>query len=178
VTLVFYWYPAAPTSRKAALTHGELKAVFDADRVRHLASAAGGDTWWIERKGRQSVVKIPTSDYKLSWVDREVEGLRRGACDNLVRVESVESVTFSIGKRVVITFEYVDGLVIDDAIRTNRWPSPDQVRELLRGVLSGLAGASRPGDRPSRHEAGKPGPPGWRVVSARDPRPRTGPASR
>lgn len=138
MTLVFYWNPTAPTSGKARLTRGEVKAVFDADRVRHLASAAGGDTWWIERKGKQSVVKIPTSDYKLSWVDREVEGLKRGACDNLVRVESVEGVTFSIGKRVVITFEYVDGLVVDDAIRTGRWPSPDQVRELLRGVLSGL----------------------------------------
>jgi hypothetical protein len=89
MTLVFYWNPSAPTSRKAALTRGEVKAVFDADRVRHLASAAGGDTWWIERKGKQSVVKVPTSDYKLSWVDREVEGLKRGACDNLVRVESV-----------------------------------------------------------------------------------------
>lgn len=139
MTLVFYWNPAAPTSRKATLTRGEVKAVFDADRVRHLASAAGGDTWWIERRGKQSVVKIPTSDYKLSWVDREVEGLKRGACDNLVRVESVEQVAFSVGKRVVITFEYIDGLVIDEAIRTDRWPSPDQVRELLRGVLSGLA---------------------------------------
>jgi serine/threonine-protein kinase len=72
-------------------------------------------------------------------VAREIEGLKRGACDNLVRVESVEQVTFSLGKRVVMTFEYIDGLVIDEAIRTDRWPSPDQVRELLRGVLSGLA---------------------------------------
>jgi serine/threonine protein kinase len=143
MTLIFYWNPAAPTSGKARLTRGEVKAVFDADRVRHLASAAGGDTWWIERNGKQSVVKIPTSDYKLSWVDREVEGLKRGACDNLVRVESVEGVTFSIGKRVVITFEYIDGLVVDEAIRTRRWPSPDQVRELLRGVLSGLVALHR-----------------------------------
>lgn len=139
MTLVFYWNPAAPTSGKATLTRGEVKAVFDAARARHLASAAGGDTWWIERKGKQSVVKIPTSDYKLSWVAREIEGLKRGACDNLVRVESVEQVTFSIGKRVVITFEYIDGLVVDEAIRTDRWPSPDEVRELLRGVLTGLA---------------------------------------
>lgn len=139
MTLVFYWNPTAPTSGKAALTRGEVKAVFDADRVRHLASAGGGDTWWIERNGKQSVVKIPTSDYKLSWVDREVEGLKRGACDNLVRVESVEQVTFSIGKRVVITFEYIDGRVLDDVVRTGRWPSPDEVRKLLRGVLSGLA---------------------------------------
>ncbi len=139
MTQVFYWNPAAPTSGKARLTRGEVKAVFDADQVRHLASAGGGDTWWIERGGKQSVVKIPTGDYKLSWVNREVEGLKRGACDNLVRVESVEQVTFSIGKRVVITFEYIGGLVIDEAIRTERWPSPDQVRELLRGVLSGLA---------------------------------------
>jgi serine/threonine protein kinase len=72
-------------------------------------------------------------------VAREIDGLKRGACDNLVRVESVEQVTFSIGKRVVITFEYIDGLVLDEAIRTDRWPSPEQVRELLRGVLSGLA---------------------------------------
>jgi serine/threonine-protein kinase len=139
MTLVFYWDPTARTSRKAALTRGEIKAVFDADDVRHLASAAGGDTWWIERKGKQSVVKIPTSDYKLSWVDREVEGLKRGACDNLVRVESVEGITFSIGNRAVITFEYIDGVVVDEAIRTDQWPSPDEVRGLLRGVLSGLA---------------------------------------
>jgi hypothetical protein len=52
MTLVFYWNPGAPTSRKATLTRGEVKAVLDADQVRHLASAAGGDTWWIERKGR------------------------------------------------------------------------------------------------------------------------------
>lgn len=138
MTLVFYWDPVAPTSRKATLTRGQVKAVFDADRVRHLASAAGGDTWWIERHGKESVVKIPTSDYKLSWVAREIEGLKRGACDNVVRVEGVEQVTFSIGKRVVITFEYVEGLVIDEAIRTDQWPSSAQVREFLRGVLSGL----------------------------------------
>jgi hypothetical protein len=71
MTHVFYWDPAAPTSGKARLTRGEVKAVFDADQVRHLASAGGGGTWWIERRGKQSVVKIPTSDYKLSWVDRE-----------------------------------------------------------------------------------------------------------
>jgi serine/threonine protein kinase len=67
-----------------------------------------------------------------------VEGLKRGACDNLVRLESVEGVTFSIGKRAVITFEYIDGLVVDEVIRAGRWPSPDEVRGLLRGVLSGL----------------------------------------
>lgn len=139
MTQVFYWDPAAPTSGKARLTRGEVKAVFDADDVRHLASAGGGDTWWIERRGKQSVVKIPTADYKLSWVDREVEGLKRGACDNLVRLESVEGVTFSIGKRAVITVEYIDGLMVDEAIRTDRWPSTDEVRGLLRGVLSGLA---------------------------------------
>jgi serine/threonine protein kinase len=139
MTQVFYWDPAAPTSGNARLTRGEVKAVFDADDVRHLASAGGGDTWWIQRRGRQSVVKIPTADYKLSWVDREVEGLKRGACDNLVRLESVEGVTFSIGKRTVITFEYIDGLVVDEAIRTGRWPTLDEVRGLLRGVLSGLA---------------------------------------
>jgi len=139
MTQVFYWDPTAPTSRKARLTRGEVKAVFDADDVRHLASAAGGDTWRIERRGKQSVVKIPTADYKLSWVDREVEGLKRGACNNLVRLESVEGVTFSIGKRAVITFEYIDGLVVDQAIRTDRWPSTEEVRGLLRGVLSGLA---------------------------------------
>jgi eukaryotic-like serine/threonine-protein kinase len=139
MTQVFYWNPAAPTSGKARLTRGEVKAVFDADEVRHLASAGGGDTWWIERRGRQSVVKIPTADYKLSWVDREVEGLKRGACDYLVRLESVEGVTFSIGKRAVITFEYIDGLVVDQAIRTGLWPTLDEVRGLLRGVLSGLA---------------------------------------
>lgn len=139
MTQVFYWNPAAPTSRKARLTRGEVKAVFDADQVRHLASAGGGDTWWMERRGKQSVVKIPTADYKLSWVAREVEGLKRGACDNLVRLESVEGVTFSIGNRAVITFEYIAGLVIDEAIRDDRWPSTDEVRGLLRGVLSGLA---------------------------------------
>ena len=138
MTLVFYWNPAAPTSRKATLTRGQVKGVFDADRVRHLASAAGGDTWWIERHGRELVVKIPTSDYKLSWVAREIEGLKRSACDNVVRVESVEQVTFSLGKRVVITFEYVEGLVIDEAIRTDQWPSTEQVRQFVRGVLSGL----------------------------------------
>jgi len=138
MTLVFYWDPAAPTSGKATLSRGQVKAVFDADGVRHLASAAGGDTWWIERHGRGSVVKIPTSDYKLSWVAREIEGLKRGACDNIVRVEGVEQVTFSIGKRVVITFEYVEGLVIDEAIRTGQWPSSGQVREFVRGVLSGF----------------------------------------
>lgn len=131
--------PSSADVRQGHTARGEVKAVFDADRVRHLASAAGGDTWWIERHGRQSVVKIPTSDYKLSWVVREIEGLKRGACDNLVRVESGEQVTFHIGKRVVITFEYIDDLVIDEAIRTDRWPSPDQVRKLVRGVLTGLA---------------------------------------
>ena len=136
---VFYWDPAAPTSGIARLTRGEVQAVFDADKVRHLASAGGGDTWWIERGGKQSVVKIPTGDHQLTWVAREVEGLKRGACDNLVRVESVEQVTFSIGKRVVITFEYIDGLVVDETIRAGQWPSPNEVRGLLRGVLSGLA---------------------------------------
>jgi serine/threonine protein kinase len=139
MTLVFYWDPAATTSRKATLTRDEVKTVFDADRVRHLASGAGGDTWLIERRGKRSVVKIPTSNYQPSWIEREIKGLVRGACDSLVRVKGVELVSFKIGQRVVITFEYIEGVVLDVAIRTDAWPSHNEVRELLRGVLSGLA---------------------------------------
>ena len=39
----------------------------------------------------------------------------------------------------MITFEYIHGMVLDEAIRTACWPSTDEVRKLVRGVLSGLS---------------------------------------
>ena len=139
MSLVFFWDPRIPTSVQPRLTRGEVKAVYDADDVRHLGSGAGGDSWLIERQGHCSVVKIPTSDYRLSWVAREIEGLKRGACERLVQVESVEQVTFSIGARVVITFEYINGQIVDQAIAQQRWPASSDVAEFLRGALEGLA---------------------------------------
>ena len=138
--LVFYFEPSRHKPLRPRLSVGEVKGIFLADEVRHLGTGAGGDTWLIRRSGTDLAVKMFTrDDYQLSWVDREIRGLQRGASRHVVRVERVEQVRFSIGNKVIIYFEYIDGAMLDSVIREGHWPTIAEVESFARGVLDGLS---------------------------------------
>jgi serine/threonine protein kinase len=124
----------------AVLAPADVARAFGAERVRHLGTGGFGDTWLLQRGATTQVAKVLCDpDYPFDRLKREVEGLRRAeASPHVVRLEGVNRVSLSVGPRVALRFEYIQGGDVITRLRAGCWPSQAQTVQFAVGVLRGL----------------------------------------
>jgi serine/threonine protein kinase len=122
------------------LSGSEVATVLTASAVRYLGSGSFGETWAFDTAAGTKVAKFlldPASTSK--QILREIEGLTRVASPYVVRLIEVNRVALpSVGPRVALIFEFVDGGDVAGLIHAGHWPAVAEVHEFAVGVLRGL----------------------------------------
>ena len=122
----------------------ELKIVLAADTVRFLGSGSFGESWAFTRTGLTLVAKVLLDPGTTSrQILREIEGLTRVASPHVVRLLEVQVPTLTIGPRLALIFEYIDGGDVGRVIGRGQWPTPDDVLAFTIGTLRGLVALHR-----------------------------------
>lgn len=106
-----------------------------ADSVTFLGAGAFGDTW---RVGNTAVKIICEDGYPRERVSREVRGLQRVNSDYVVKLTLVGEVELGGQGRPALTFEYVEGGDLQDALSSGYRPTSEEVDALIVGLLKGL----------------------------------------
>lgn len=131
---------AAAPSRPPQLEEAEVLAAFGADSASHLGSGAFGETWRVVTGGDVQAVKVILEpEYPVARLRREAEGLARGACANVVRLDDVGRVSVGGADRAFFRCEFIEGGDAGQHLRAGRWPTADEQVEFCAGVLKGLA---------------------------------------
>jgi serine/threonine protein kinase len=106
--------------------------------VQYLGTGSYGETWRAQRAGRDCAVKIIHRDgYDLARLDREIEGYRRVAHENVVELYSAYPLVVGSAQRVAMEFEYINGGDLSTVIG-QRQISADELRGLASGLLHGV----------------------------------------
>lgn len=113
----------------------EVAAALEASSVEFLGAGAFGDTW---RAGDTAVKIICEDGYPAERVAREVSGLQRVSSDYVVNLLSAGTVSLGGKDRPTLTFEYVAGGDLEQALAQGYLPESDEVDALLIGLLRGL----------------------------------------
>ncbi len=138
--IVFYYEPDELAAGKRVYDTAAVAAAFKVADVGWLGSGSFGETWRVGAGAARRAVKIMHSDnYTVKMLEREVEGLRRGACANVVKLDEVREVIVSGKKRPALVFEFVPGSSVAEVIKTRAWPTTPQVTAFAVGSLRGLA---------------------------------------
>lgn len=138
--LEFWFDLAAPTSVSPRLTGTDLVAAFKVDSAEHLGSGSFAESWKIGRSGSVEAVKVILEPaYPLERLEQEAEGLRRGACDHVVRLIDVGRESIGGEDRAYFRCEYVEGGDTAHHLRNGHWPGEDEQVAFCRGVLTGLS---------------------------------------
>ena len=114
----------------------DVAVALSVESVDFLGAGAFGDTW---RAGDTAVKIICVDGYPPERVGREVAGLLRVDSDHVVKLLAAESVTLGGQIRPALTFEYIDGGDLEARFNDGVVPTPAQTRDLLLGLLRGLA---------------------------------------
>lgn len=126
--------PSAPK-----LDGNELTAVLAANSIRFLGSGSFGESWAFTRSGSTRVAKVLLDPGTTSrQVLREIEGLTRVSSPHVVRLIEVQVPTLSVGPRLALIFEFIDGGDVGRRIERAQWPTPEEVLEFTIGTLRGL----------------------------------------
>lgn len=116
----------------------EVAGALGATAATYIGGGSFGETWRISRGDREQAAKIiRKTDYPLDRLDREIEGLRRGASPHLVRLDDVTEGMLAGEPRKILLFEFIDGPT-SRSQALERWPAVDDVLAFGRGILRGL----------------------------------------
>jgi serine/threonine protein kinase len=105
------------------------------EEVQFLGRGAFGDTW---RAGATAVKIICVDGYPEARLHREVEGLSRVNCPNVVNLLETFTVRLGDSLRPALRFEYIAGGDLAAAVNQAQWPTTEEAEELLEGLLSGI----------------------------------------
>lgn len=135
----FWFQLKAARPSEAQFTDADIGAYFGSNAVRFLGSGAFGETWYVERATGGTAVKIlKQPGYSQQRLMREIEGLRRGACEHVVRLLSTGEIPIRGRRYPFLECEYVPGGSVGDHMVKNRWPSAEELSSFAVGVLKGL----------------------------------------
>ncbi len=139
--IVEFWFDlSAAPSVPPTLTRADVIAAFGADSADHLGSGAFGETWKTVTGTKVEAVKIVMHPgYPLARLQREAQGLRLGACDNVVELLDVGRTVVGGEDRAFFRCEYVHGGDAAYQLRSGHWPDPEEQVAFCHGVLRGLA---------------------------------------
>jgi serine/threonine protein kinase len=130
---------AGMPSLPAQFTPAQVAQALGAEHVMHLGTGGFGDTWLLENGSDKKVAKILYEPkYPLALLEREVKGLLRVASPRVVRLLGVQQLVFSVGARIVLFFEYIDGRDVMTRIRGGDWPAEPEVLAFAAGLFEGL----------------------------------------
>ena len=137
--LRFWFELAPPASASPTLTAYDLVTAFRADSAEHLGSGAFGETWKIVTSGIVEAVKVIMDPaYPVARLEQEAEGLRRGACDNVVHLNDIGRAVVGGSGRAYFRCEYVEGGDTARHLRNGHWPNAGEQVAFCRGILTGL----------------------------------------
>jgi serine/threonine-protein kinase len=126
---------SSPGSRQPRTTEGEIKAVFPGESpVRFLGAGAFGDTW---RVGNRVVKVIVADTFESERIDREIQAAKLNA-PNVVSLRDSATIFAAGEDRVALVFDYVKGRDLATVISSDGKFDEDDVRELAKGLLTGL----------------------------------------
>jgi serine/threonine protein kinase len=137
--MLFGFDPNALRGSRPTLDANDVRAVLAAASVRFLGSGAFGESWAFTRSGSTLVAKVLLDPGTTSrQILREVDGLTRVSSPHVVRLVEVQVPTLSIGPRLALIFEFIDGGDVGQWIERGQWPTPDEVLAFTIGALRGL----------------------------------------
>lgn len=127
-------------AREFELTDQEVKDAFGAEVVRPLGRGTFGETWRIDCAGQAPrAVKVLTGQQTSQQrLDREVEGLERVSCPNVVRLLDKGVALVGGLDRAVLTFEYIDGGDLARRLRPNQRVARRDALLFAHGLFNGL----------------------------------------
>ncbi len=119
----------------------DLSRVLGATSPRFLGRGGFGESWSVAMaNGPTLAVKILLNPAQTSQrVAREVTGLTRVSSPHVVRLVDVNVLDLAIGQRLALIFEFIDGGDIWTRVQAAQWPTDDETRAFVTGVLRALA---------------------------------------
>lgn len=122
-----------------SLDANDVQTVLSATSARFLGQGSFGETWAFTRPTGTLVVKVLLDPSTTSRrVAREIEGLTRVSSPHVVRLTEVNILNFSVGQRLALIFEYIDGGDVLARIQSGGWPTTDEILAFTTGSLRGI----------------------------------------
>jgi serine/threonine protein kinase len=136
----FFELPQPGRPARPVLDPDVVREVFGADEVHPLGRGSFGETWKVQNGDSSEAVKIIfRENYPAAYLQREVRGLQRVSHERVVRLLDVTDVAVNGKSMPGLVFEFISGGDVSKKILSGQWPSPDEVRLFMRGLLEGVA---------------------------------------
>jgi serine/threonine protein kinase len=138
--LFFYEKPTERPEPPPTLNGDELRDALGADYVRPLGRGAFGETWETRIGESSTAVKVVLrEDYPRQLLAREIGGLQRVNSGNVVRLQEIKEVNLKGHQHAALVFEYIAGGDAAGRMRGDKWPTYEDTRGFLHGILTGVA---------------------------------------
>lgn len=117
-----------------------MREALETHSVSYLGTGAYGETWQARLDDKDTACKIIyRADNSPERLAREIASYKRVRSQNVVRLNRARYINVDSEQRVCLEFEYIEGGDLAKAISEGKKPSEEELRELARGLLNGVA---------------------------------------